>query len=122
LSYNDFIGPIPQLICNLTNLESPDLSSNHLTGAIPTALNNLHFPSKFNVSNNDLEGPIPTTGQLSTFPSSSFEGNPKLCGPMLARHCGSEETLLSTKQTEDKVHKVIFAIVFGAFFGVGVLY
>jgi len=122
LSYNDFTGPIPQSICNLTNLESLDLSSNHLTGPIPTALNNLHFLSKFNVSNNDLEGPIPTTGQLSTFPSSSFEGNPKLCGPMLAHHCGSAETLLSTKQTEDKVQKVIFAIAFGAFFCVGVLY
>ncbi|ONM22346.1 Tyrosine-sulfated glycopeptide receptor 1 [Zea mays] len=105
LSYNDFTGPIPQSICNLTNLESLDLSSNHLTGAIPTALNNLHFLSKFNVSDNDLEGPIPTTGQLSTFPSSSFEGNPKLCGPMLARHCGSAEALVSTKQTEDKVLK-----------------
>lgn len=122
LSYNDFTGPIPQSICNLTNLESLDLSSNHLTGAIPTALNNLHFLSKFNVSDNDLEGPIPTTGQLSTFPSSSFEGNPKLCGPMLARHCGSAEALVSTKQTEDKVLKVIFAIAFAAFFGVGVLY
>ncbi|PWZ39139.1 Receptor-like protein 2 [Zea mays] len=122
LSYNDFTGPIPQSICNLTNLESLDLSSNHLTGAIPTALNNLHFLSKFNVSDNDLEGPIPTTGQLSTFPSSSFEGNPKLCGPMLARHCGSAEALVSTKQTEDKVLKVIFAIAFAAFFGVGVLF
>jgi len=98
------------------------LSSNHLTGAIPTALNNLHFLSKFNISNNDLEGPIPTTGQLSTFPSSSFDGNPKLCGPMLAHHCDSPEAIFSAKQNGDMIEKVIFAIAFGAFFCVGVLY
>nr|XP_034591724.1 receptor-like protein 3 [Setaria viridis] len=122
LRYNNFIGAIPQSICNLTDLEMLDLSSNHLTGAIPTALNNLHFLSEFNISNNDLEGPIPITGQLSTFPSSSFKGNPKLCGPVLAHHCGSKETVFSPKQTSNKVEKVIFALAFGAFFVVGVVY
>ncbi|KAK3152167.1 hypothetical protein QOZ80_2BG0155320 [Eleusine coracana subsp. coracana] len=122
LNSNKLTGVFPESICNLTNLEVLNLSVNHLTGAIPTALNNLHFLSKFNVSDNDLEGSIPTTGQLSTFPSSSFDGNPKLCGPVLAHHCGSEETIFSPKQTDEKVGKVIFAIAFGAFFGVGVLY
>ncbi|KAF8685361.1 hypothetical protein HU200_043985 [Digitaria exilis] len=120
--HNKLTGAIPQSICNLTNLEALDLSSNHLTGSIPIALNNLHFLSRFNISNNDLEGPIPTTGQLSTFPSSSFDGNPKLCGPMLAHHCNSAEAIFPTKRTGDKVEKVIFAIAFSAFFGVGVLY
>jgi Leucine-rich repeat (LRR) protein len=122
LGCNKLTGPIPQSICNLTNLEALDLSSNHLTGAIPTALNNLHFLSKFNISNNDLEGPIPTTGQLSTFPSSSFDGNPKLCGPMLAHHCDLAQAKFSTKHKGDMVEKVIFAVAFGAFFCVGVLY
>jgi len=122
LSSNKLTGTIPQSICNLTNLQKVDLSSNHLTGAIPTSLNNLHFLSQFNISNNDLEGPIPFVGQLSTFPSYSFDGNPKLCGPMIAHHCDSAETIQSKKQTGEKDEKVIFVIAFGAFFCVGVLY
>jgi Leucine-rich repeat (LRR) protein len=122
LSANKLTGAIPQSICNLTSLETLDLSGNRLTGAFPTSLNDLHFLSQFNVSNNDLEGTVPFTGQLSTFPSSSFEGNPKLCGPMLAHHCGSAETDFSIKQTSNNVEKVIFAVAFGAFFVVGVLY
>jgi Leucine-rich repeat (LRR) protein len=122
LSSNGLTGEIPQSICNLTNLQTLDLSCNHLTGAIPTTLNNLHFLSQLNISNNDLEGYIPVLGQLSTFPNSSFEGNPKLCGPMLAHHCKSEETVFSTNQTDDKTEKDIFVIAFGAFVCVGVLY
>ena len=116
LRSNELTGAIPQSICNLSNLEALDLSGNHLTGSIPSALNNLHFLSKFNISNNDLKGPIPMNGQLSTFPSSSFDGNPKLCGPMIAHHCGSSETTVSTKATKQTDKKVIPAIAFGAFF------
>ncbi|KAL6629135.1 hypothetical protein ACP70R_028900 [Stipagrostis hirtigluma subsp. patula] len=122
-SFNMLSGEIPQQLCKLTNLQVLDLSNNHLTGTIPVALNNLHFLSSFNISNNDLEGPIPNGGQLSTFPNSSFEGNPKLCGVMVNQSCASAEappvSTLSTGQTE---RKVAFAIAFGAFFGVGVLY
>ncbi|KAI4977411.1 hypothetical protein ZWY2020_057323 [Hordeum vulgare] len=123
LSSNRLSGQIPEQIRNLTNLQVLDLSGNHLTGTIPATLNNLHFLSKFNISNNDLEGPIPTVGQLSTFPNSSFEGNPKLCGPMIVNYCGSTEagpvSIVSTKQTGIEV---LFAVAFGVFFGVGVLY
>jgi len=122
LRSNKLTGEIPQSICNLSNLETLDLSGNHLTGTIPIGLNSLHFLSKFNISNNDLEGPIPSNGQLSTFPNSSFDGNPKLCGPMIAHHCGSEETIFSTNVTKQTDGKVIFVIAFGAFFIVGVLY
>ncbi|KQJ93400.2 hypothetical protein BRADI_3g04300v3 [Brachypodium distachyon] len=123
LSFNRLSGEIPQQLCTLTNMQMLDLSGNHLTGTIPSALNNLHFLSKFNISNNDLEGPIPTVGQLSTFPYSSFDGNPKLCGPVLVNQCGLAEadpvSIVSTKQYGTEV---IFAIAFGVFFGVGVLY
>ncbi|PUZ74104.1 hypothetical protein GQ55_1G038500 [Panicum hallii var. hallii] len=125
LSSNKLTGAIPQSICDLTNLQKVDLSGNHLTGAIPTSVKNLHFLSQFNISSNDLEGPIPFVGQLSTFPTSSFDGNPELCGPMIAHHCDSAETILSKKQTaekEEKDEKAIFVIAFGAFFCVGVLY
>jgi len=123
LSFNKLYGDIPQSICNLTNLLVLDLSSNHLTGAIPGALSNLHFLTEFNVSFNALEGPVPTTGQFSTFTNSSFDGNPKLCGPMLIHQCNSaEEGPVSIVYENQGGSKVIFAITFGLFFGVGVLY
>uniref|UniRef100_A0ACD5YN42 Uncharacterized protein n=1 Tax=Avena sativa TaxID=4498 RepID=A0ACD5YN42_AVESA len=123
LGSNKLAGEIPEPICTLTNLQVLDLSNNHLTGTIPAALNNLHFLSNFSISNNDLEGSIPTMGQLSTFPGSSFEGNPKLCGPMIVNHCGSTEAApVSIVLTKEIGTGVIFAIAFGAFFVVGVLY
>ncbi|CAL4999850.1 unnamed protein product [Urochloa decumbens] len=122
LSNNKLAGEIPQGISNLTNLLLLDLSGNHLTGAIPAALNDLHFLSIFNISNNDLEGPIPIGGQLSTFLNSTFNGNPKLCGPMLVHHCGSSETIFPQKVAKETELKIIFAIAFGAFFLLGVLY
>ncbi|XP_066398740.1 tyrosine-sulfated glycopeptide receptor 1-like [Miscanthus floridulus] len=123
ISFNNLTGPIPPSICNLANLLVLDLSNNNITGEVPAALENLHFLSKFNVSNNDLEGPIPTGGQFGTFQNSSFGGNPKLCGSVLGRRCGSTEVgPVSIVDRKPFGSKVIFAIAFGVFFGVGVLY
>ncbi|XP_062217200.1 receptor-like protein 3 [Phragmites australis] len=123
LSFNNFHGEVPQSIGNLTNLQVLDLSNNHLTGAIPAALENLHFLSDFNISNNDIEGPIPTGGQFSTYPDSSFVGNPKMCGPMLIHHCNSVEAGPAPNvSTELWDGYIVFAVAFGAFVGVGVLY
>ncbi|XP_052143152.1 receptor-like protein 3 [Oryza glaberrima] len=123
LSFNNLNGEIPESISNLKNLMVLDLSYNHLTGAIPPALVNLHFLSEFNVSYNDFKGPVPIGDQFSTFPSSSFAGNPKLCSPMLVHHCNSAEAApTSAIFTKQYIDKVVFAIAFGVFFGVGVLY
>ncbi|KAL6888495.1 hypothetical protein ACP4OV_009521 [Aristida adscensionis] len=123
LSFNKLYGEIPQSVGTLTNLQVLDLSYNNLTGAIPSALERLHFLSEFNISNNNLEGPIPTGGQFSTFPYSSFIGNPRLCSPTLMHHCNSEDTApVSIISTEQYIDKIIFAIAFGMFFGVGMLY
>lgn len=123
LSFNNLHGEIPQSVGNLTNLQVLDLSYNNLTGEIPSVLERLHFLSKFNISSNDLEGPVPTGGQFSTFPDSSFFGNPKLCGATLMRHCNSADAVPVTDvSTEEYADKVIFAVAFGMFFGVGVLY
>jgi hypothetical protein len=123
LSFNNFHGDIPPSIGNLTNLQVLDLSYNDLTGAIPSSLERLHFLSRFNISSNDLEGPVPTGGQFSTFPDSSFFGNKKLCSPTLMHHCNSAKaTPVSTISTGEYIDKVIIAVAFGMFFGVGVLY
>ena len=123
LSFNNFHGDIPPSIGNLRNLQVLDLSYNDLTGPIPSSLERLHFLSRFNISNNDLEGPVPTGGQFSTFPDSSFFGNPKLCSPTLMHHCNSAKaTPVSIISTGEYIDKVIIAVTFGMFFGVGALY
>ncbi|CAO2037216.1 unnamed protein product [Urochloa humidicola] len=122
-SSNSLSGEIPPQICSLTNLQVLDLSNNLLTGAIPSSLSNLHFLSTINVSNNDLEGPIPTGNQFTTFTNSSFGGNPKLCGIIVDRRCDlAEAPPVPTLSTEQIDRRIAFAIGFGAFFGVGVLY
>jgi len=123
LSFNNFHGDIPPSIGNLRNLQVLDLSYNDLTGPIPSSLERLHFLTRFNISNNDLEGPVPTGGQFSTFPDSSFFGNPKLCSPTLMHHCNSAKaTPVSIISTGEYIDKVIIAVTFGMFFGVGALY
>jgi hypothetical protein len=91
---------------------------------IPSTLEMIHFLSKFIISNNDIVGPIPTGGQFSTFPDSSYAGNPKLCGPTPAHNCSSTDAAVVpvVASTEQPIDKVIFAIAFRIFFGVGVLY
>ncbi|WVZ77857.1 hypothetical protein U9M48_025670 [Paspalum notatum var. saurae] len=125
LSFNNLIGNVPQSLCNLTNLQALDLSNNHLTGEIPAALENLHFLSDFNVSNNDLDGPIPKGGQFSTFPNSSFTGNPKMRSPMFIPHCNSVDVgpaPVVSKQLCGADCQIVFAVTFGVFTGIGVLY
>ncbi|KAJ1256929.1 hypothetical protein BS78_K259100 [Paspalum vaginatum] len=123
ISFNNLTGPIPPSFSNLANLQVLDLSNNNITGEVPDALENLHFLSKFNVSNNDLEGSIPTGGQFGTFQNSSFGGKPKLCGSILGRRCSSTELgPVPIVHGNPFGSKVIFAIAFGVFFGVGVLY
>ncbi|KAF0936030.1 hypothetical protein E2562_038337 [Oryza meyeriana var. granulata] len=100
-----------------------DLSCNYLTGRIPEALNKLNFLSELNISNNDLEGPIPTGDQMSTFSSFSFDGNPRLCGSVLGNTCDSVKAVhIITAEDQQCGRKIIFAIAFGVFFGIGVLY
>uniref|UniRef100_A0A0E0JVR4 Leucine-rich repeat-containing N-terminal plant-type domain-containing protein n=1 Tax=Oryza punctata TaxID=4537 RepID=A0A0E0JVR4_ORYPU len=121
LSFNSLSGQIPQQLFDLTNLQVVDLSNNLLTGSIPPGLSNLHFLTTFDASNNDLEGWIPADGQ-SSYPY-NFSGNPKLCDPTLTRSCDSAEAHpVSTVSGEETTPKIVFAIAFGAFFCLGVVY
>ena len=116
LSFNSLSGSNPQELCNLTNLQVVDLSHNHLTCSIPSALNNLQMLSTFDVSYNDLEGEIPTLFHTTVI----VYGNQKLGDPSLGHDCAS--AVVSTLLAERTTGKIIFAISFGAFFFVGVLY
>jgi Leucine-rich repeat (LRR) protein len=124
LSFNNLHGEVPQSLSNLTNLQVLDLSNNHLTGEIPGALENLHFLSYFNISNNDMDGPILTGGQFCTFPNSSFAGNPRMCGPMFIQQCSAsvEAGPAPIRPTGLCGEDIVFAVAFGVFLGVGVLY
>ncbi|MFQ6630672.1 hypothetical protein Gotur_008824 [Gossypium turneri] len=62
LSNNQFIGPIPSSVSNLTNLSSLFLSmaSNLLEGPIPREIESLNVLEYLNLSGNKLSRPIPT--------------------------------------------------------------
>lgn len=87
LSENNFTGPIPSAITNLTNLESVDLSFNQFNGSLPKELTNLSHLATFNVSHNHLEGELPVGGFFNTIPASSVAGNPALCGSIVKHSC-----------------------------------
>ncbi|XP_017976840.1 PREDICTED: receptor-like protein 12 [Theobroma cacao] len=87
LSHNALTGAIPPSLGKLEQLESLDLSSNNLNGSIPPQLVNLNFLAVLNLSHNQLEGPIPAGKQFSTFENESYEGNKGLCGYPLTKSC-----------------------------------
>ncbi|PAN35585.1 hypothetical protein PAHAL_6G219300 [Panicum hallii] len=87
LSRNSFTGEIPPSIANMMQLESLDLSYNQLFGEIPPAMAAMSFLEVLNLSYNHLSGMIPQSSQFLTFPNTSFLGNDRLCGKPLARLC-----------------------------------
>ncbi|KAB2039707.1 hypothetical protein ES319_D02G028800v1 [Gossypium barbadense] len=58
-SYNNLSGPIPNWLCNMSQLRGFDASYNNLSGSIPNCLNNMSQLETFDVSYNNLSGPIP---------------------------------------------------------------
>ncbi|KAK7382159.1 hypothetical protein VNO80_00891 [Phaseolus coccineus] len=95
LSQNAFSGSIPSSLGNLKHLESLDLSENSFSGEIPTELAKLSFLAVMNLSYNHLLGKIPTGTQIQTFEADSFVGNEGLCGPPLTQNCDGGEKKFS---------------------------
>lgn len=87
LSQSTFSGSIPSSLGNLKHLESLDLSFNSLSGEIPIEFAQLSFLAVMNLSYNHLLGKIPTGTQIQTFAADSFVGNEGLCGPPLTQNC-----------------------------------
>ncbi|KAJ8775314.1 hypothetical protein K2173_020318 [Erythroxylum novogranatense] len=70
LSHNNFTGPIPVQLANLTTLKSMKLSYNNLNGTIPDFSSDSF---EYNFSYNSFEGKIPCNFRLSD--PSAFLGN-----------------------------------------------
>jgi Leucine-rich repeat (LRR) protein len=78
---NNLIGPIPQSIGYLVNLEELDLAVNELTGPIPDAIGNLVNLEWLWLNGNNLTGPIPETiGNLVKLRQGILRDN-QLTGP-----------------------------------------
>ncbi|KAF8033044.1 hypothetical protein BT93_D1817 [Corymbia citriodora subsp. variegata] len=60
ISNNFFIGKLPRLIANMSNLVALDLSENQLDGVIPQEFCNLGLLNYLDLSYNNLSGPLPS--------------------------------------------------------------
>ncbi|TYI38403.1 hypothetical protein ES332_A02G024700v1 [Gossypium tomentosum] len=75
-SYNNFNGPIPSCLCNMSRLSDFDASYNNLSGSIPNCLDNMSQLGTFDVSYNNLSGPIPNClGNMSALSELGLQGN-----------------------------------------------
>ncbi|TYJ45005.1 hypothetical protein E1A91_A02G025300v1 [Gossypium mustelinum] len=74
--YNNFNGPIPNCLCNMSQLRGFDASYNNLSGSIPNCLDNMSQLDSFDVSYNNLSGPIPNClGNMSALSWLGLQGN-----------------------------------------------
>ncbi|EPS65547.1 hypothetical protein M569_09230 [Genlisea aurea] len=80
LGHNNISGEIPASFGGLRNAGVLDLSYNRLNGTIPGSLGGLSLLTAFDASNNELTGQIPVGGQLTTFPAARYANNSGLCG------------------------------------------
>ena len=82
LGNNNLVGPIPQELANLSNLERLHLQSNELTGEIPPVLGNLSNLVWLFLDDNQFTGSIPSDlGNLSSLMLLTIEEN-NLTGPL----------------------------------------
>ena len=81
LDNNALTGPIPEALGNLSNLTELYLNNNALTGRIPEALGNLSNLTELYLNNNPLTGPLPSgLTQLSRLTRLVIK-NTGLCAP-----------------------------------------
>ncbi|GLT49225.1 hypothetical protein SLA2020_227970 [Shorea laevis] len=67
LSYNKFVGSLPNSLGELKNLQYFDVSNNNLTGSLPNSLATLRHLQHLDLSSNSFSGSIPESiGNLSS--------------------------------------------------------
>ncbi|XP_058776676.1 receptor-like protein 47 [Vicia villosa] len=127
LSQNAFSGKIPSSLSNLKHLESLDFSNNSLSGEIPPELASLSFLEVMNLSYNHLVGKIPTGTQIQSFQADSFIGNEGLFGPPLTQYsngekgCSPEPQGSETHDESSNIDWNFLSAELGFTFGFGVL-
>lgn len=76
ISYNNFGGPLPNSLGNMSNLNNLYLGGNHILGKIPAELGNLANLYLLTVENNRFEGIIPDTfGKFQKLQVLELSGN-----------------------------------------------
>lgn len=78
LSRNYLTGAIPESFSIFSKLANMDISHNFLVGSLQV-LSNLDNLVSLNVSYNKFSGPVPNTKFFQNLPHDSFVGNPELC-------------------------------------------
>ncbi|KAH1096179.1 hypothetical protein J1N35_013100 [Gossypium stocksii] len=79
-SYNNLSSPIPNWLCNMSQLNGFNASYNNLSGSIPNCLDNMSQLRILDVSYNNLSGPIPNClGNMSALSWLGLQGN-NFCG------------------------------------------
>ncbi|PSS21372.1 Leucine-rich repeat receptor-like protein kinase [Actinidia chinensis var. chinensis] len=80
LSYNNFVGPVPDSLANLTRLQRLVLSSNSLSGPVPDSIGSLTILEELHLDNNNLRGTISSSlNGLKSLIRLEIQGN-KLSG------------------------------------------
>ncbi|CAL4997513.1 unnamed protein product [Urochloa decumbens] len=80
LGYNNFNGPLPNLIGNFISLSRLELNSNSLTGRIPPGLGNCTRLTIIDISGNKIVGPLPPEVRYLTSLSTLRVNNNNLNG------------------------------------------
>ncbi|KAH6824078.1 Leucine-rich repeat transmembrane protein kinase family protein [Perilla frutescens var. hirtella] len=78
MSMNSLTGDIPESFSSFSKLSNMDISHNMLVGSLQL-LSNLDNLVSLNVSYNNFSGPVPNTKFFQNLPYDSFAGNEKLC-------------------------------------------
>ncbi|XP_030514511.2 probably inactive leucine-rich repeat receptor-like protein kinase At5g48380 [Rhodamnia argentea] len=118
LSSNSFSGQIPVSLSKCGYLNSLRLDHNQLSGQIPPELSLLGRLKSFSVASNLLTGPVPTFGPNASVTADDYANNPGLCGGPLSRCTAkkSSSTKIIVGAATGSATLTAIGVVIGMFF------
>ncbi|KAL0326067.1 UNVERIFIED_CONTAM: Receptor-like protein kinase [Sesamum radiatum] len=108
LSANCLTGPIPESFSNFSKLDNMDISHNMLVGSLQV-LSNLDNLVSLNVSYNNFSGSIPNIKFFQDLPNATFAGNKKLC--FTKSKCHSTEDIHRRKSVRNLTILVVIIVI-----------